>query len=116
MVKLNGNKIGEISMSIISKKPEVYFKDFCRNFYDNQILNPVIGKTDFGGVFPDYVKKSLAEVDLDFAKVDTLLLKNELITLRFELFALAWLHKFGEKSAIAQSIFTRKYLQEKGKI
>jgi len=103
-------------MSLFSKKPEVNFKDFCRNFYDNQILNPVIGRSDFGGVFPDYAKTSLTEVDPDFAKVDTLLLKNELIALRFELFALAWLHKFGEKPAIAQSFFTKKYLQEKGKI
>jgi len=103
-------------MSFFSKKPEVNFKDFCRNFYDNQILNPLIGKADFGSVLPDYVKESLTEVDTDFAKVDSLLLKNELITLRFELFALAWLHKFGEKSAIIQSVFTKKYLQEKGKI
>lgn len=103
-------------MSIFTKKPEVNFKDFCRNFYDNRILYPIVGKTDFGGVGPEYVKKSLTEVDSDFEKVDSLKLRNEILNLRFELFALAWLHKFGEKSAIAQSIFTKNYLQEKGKI
>jgi hypothetical protein len=33
--------------------------------------------------------------------------------LRFDLFALAWLHQFGDKSAVAQSVFTKRYLHEK---
>jgi hypothetical protein len=38
-----------------------------------------------------------------------------MIPLRFELVALAWMHKFVGKFAIAQSVFTKRYLQEKGK-
>jgi hypothetical protein len=35
--------------------------------------------------------------------------------LDFELFALAWMHRFAGKYAIAQSMFTKRYLQEKEK-
>lgn len=98
-------------MSIFSKKKELTLKDFCRGFYDM-----LIKKADSNDDYPDFFKKSLTEVDPDFANVDPLMLKNELIILRCELFALVWAHKFGERSAIDQSIFTKNYLKEKGKI
>ncbi|MFH2107252.1 MAG: hypothetical protein ABII93_01150 [Chrysiogenia bacterium] len=100
-------------MSIFSKKPEVNFKQFCKDFYDNQILNPKIGAINFGGVFPVYVKESIIEVDQDFEKVEILKLTNELMSMRFELFALAWIYEFGLESAVDQSIFTKNYLNEK---
>ena len=36
-----------------------------------------------------------------------------MIILRLELFALAWLHQFGDKSAVAQSVFSPKELDGK---
>ena len=48
---------------------------------------------------------------LNFAKS-----QEEMTALRIELFALAWLEKFGrEQFAIPQSVFTKLYLEEKGK-
>ncbi|MCJ7790248.1 MAG: hypothetical protein MUP69_08730 [Candidatus Atribacteria bacterium] len=41
---------------------------------------------------------------------------DELMALRFGLFALAWIHKFvSDKIIVAQSAFTKCYLHEKGK-
>lgn len=101
-------------MSFFKKKVSV--EDFCRDFYDNQILNPKIGDMEVGSAFSDVVIKEVVEVDPTFNKVDKQQLANELIIIRFELFALAWTHKFiSGENVVAQSAFTKKYLHEKGK-
>lgn len=101
-------------MSIFSKKQEVALEDFCRDFYEKNILNPVIVKgIDAGAVYFDTVRKSVVEVDQNFANISSQKFAAEMIPLRFELFALAWLHQFGDKSAVAQSVFTKNYLHEK---
>jgi hypothetical protein len=103
-------------MSFFSKKPEVKLKEFCRNVYDETFINPPIGKEHPRAVFPDQLKQVLIEEDPDFKKVELSILANEILTLRFELFALAWIHEFGLGSAIDQSLFTKLYLKDKGKI
>ncbi len=91
-------------------------EDFCRNFYDTQILNPVIGNIDAGNVFSDVVKKNIVEVYSEFAKIDSQKLNDEIKVIRFELFALAWTHKFvSGKIVVAQCDFTKSYLHEKGR-
>jgi hypothetical protein len=45
-------------MSFFSKKQEVGLEDFCRDFYENMILNPVVGGVDGSSVYRDYVKES----------------------------------------------------------
>ncbi len=101
-------------MSFFSRKEEITLENFCRDFYDSQILNPVIGKIDAGNVFSDVVKKNVVEVYPEFAKVDSQKLNEEIKVIRFELFALAWTHKFvSGKIVVAQSDFTKSYLHEK---
>ncbi len=103
-------------MSIFSKKQEVNLEDFCSDFYEKNILNPTIKGVDFGVVYFETVKKSLIEVDQSFSKITSQKLASEIIPLRFELFALAWTHKFiSGKIVVAQSAFTKRYLHEKGK-
>lgn len=99
-------------MSFFKKK--VSLENFCCDFYDNQILNPKMGNMEVGSVFSDVVIKEVAEVDPTFNKVDKQKLANELIVIRFELFALAWTHKFiSGENVVIQSAFTKKYLHEK---
>jgi len=100
-------------MSIFSKKQAVNLEDFCRDFYEKNILNPVIGGIDVGEKYFDTVRKSIAEVDQNFVNINPQKFATEMIPLRFELFALAWLHQFGDKSAVAQSVFTKCYLHQK---
>ena len=95
-------------MGIFSRKQDVSLEIFCRNFYDKQILNPAIQGVDFGAVYFDTVKKSIVEADQNFSKITPQELASEIVPLRFELFALAWIHKFDEKSAVTQSIFTKQ--------
>lgn len=91
-------------------------ENFCRDFYDNQILNPVISGVDVGSAFSDIIIKEIVEVDPSFADINKQKLTNELIFIRFELFALAWTHKFiSGKNVVAQSAFTKYYLTEKGR-
>jgi len=102
-------------MGIFSKKQSVNLEDFCRDFYDKNILNPVIAGIDAGKAYFDTVIKNIVEVDPNFSKITSQKLAEAMIPLRFELFALAWLHKFGEKLAITESVFTKNYLHEKKK-
>jgi len=101
-------------MSFFSKKQEVNLETFCHDFYESQILNPKIGEAniDAMGVYVEQIKKSVAEADNVFIDVDLKKLANELTIMRFELFALAWLHEFPDK-LFSQSVFTYGYLQEK---
>jgi len=99
-------------MSIFSKKQEVNLEDFCRDFYEKNILNPVIEGIDAGSAYFDTVRKSVMEADQNFTNINSQKFATEMIPLRFELFALAWLHQFGDKSAVAQSVFTKLFLQE----
>lgn len=99
-------------MSFFSKKTEVELEDFCRDHYDRFILNPVGVAADFGAAYLDEVRKSAIEADASFSDVTTEELRAATIPLGFEIFALAWLDKFGDKSAIRQSVFTKDYLRE----
>jgi len=100
-------------MSFPSKKQEVNLEDFCRDFYEKNILNPVIEGVDARAIYFDIVWKTVVEADQNFANVNSQKLATEMTPLRFELFALAWLHQFGDKSAVAQSVFTKRYLHKK---
>ena len=104
-------------MSIFTRKKQITIKDFCKDFYNNQILNPKVGEIDVGKVYSEAVKKKVVEVDPSFEEVNLEKFHERLIVLRFELFALAWTHKFvsGEK-VIVQSMFTKDYLMEKDRM
>jgi hypothetical protein len=102
-------------MSLFKKKQEVDLDTFCRDFYEKNIINPVIQGIDAGAAFVEVVKRNIVEVDATFSNIDSQKLAKEWVLLRFELFALAWLHQFGERLAVAQSVFTKSYLHEKGR-
>jgi hypothetical protein len=98
---------------IFSRKQDVVLEDFCHDFYEKNILNPVIEGVDAGAVFYDTARRAVVEADPDFVRIGVEKFAAEMTLLRFEMFALAWLHKFGDKLAVAQSAFTKIYLHEK---
>jgi len=107
-------------MSFFDKKQEVGLEDFCRNFYDKFIINPTLTtkkgeKIDVAPIMYETFRNSVIEADNCFANIGSQKFDLEMMLLRFELFALAWLHKFGVKLAVTQSIFTKDYLHEKGR-
>lgn len=102
-------------MGIFSKKQERGLEEFCSEFYEENILNPVIGRINAGAVLVDTIKRNAVEADTNFSKISAQKLADEVTLLRFELFALAWLHQFGDKSAVSQSVFSKKYLHKKNK-
>lgn len=100
-------------MVFFNKKQEVDLETVCRIFYENVILNCVVDGINVNVTILDTLKNSLVATDQNFACIDSKKFDDEIIILQFELFALAWLHQFGDKSAVAQSIFTKNYLKEK---
>ncbi len=104
-------------MGLFSRKPTIGIEEFCREFYDKQIFHAMIGGIDAWSAFLETVFKSVSEADPSFAKIDTILFQREMTALRVELFGLAWLHKFKrEEFTLPQSFFTKRYLEENGKL
>ncbi|MDO8550408.1 MAG: hypothetical protein Q7S39_09695 [Ignavibacteria bacterium] len=99
-------------MSIFTRKQKLFLEEFCKDFYDKNILNPEIGGVNIAISFTEVFKISIAEVDSFFNNIDIQTLVNEITLLRFELFSLAFLHQLGDKNTAAQSQFTKEYLQE----
>lgn len=97
-------------MGIFSKKQEVNLESFCCNVYDKYILNP---NTDANAIYYDKLKDSVTKADQHFANIDSQKFNTEMIIMCFELFALAWAHRFGDRLAMTQNSFTRKYLHER---
>lgn len=108
-------------MGFFSTKKEVKLEDLCRDFYENSLLNPKIGEKEIKvntiNGWVELVKKAIVELDKDtaFADIDVNKLTYEFEVMSFELFALAWMHSFGDEFVFIQSMFTSKFLQEKGK-
>lgn len=102
-------------MSFFNKKQKVYLAEFCKEFYDKNFLESVIGGVDVSNSYNELILKNIKEADKNADNIRPINFKNEILILRFELFSLVWFHQFGEKSAIANSIFTKRYLVDKGK-
>ena len=102
-------------MGLFRKKKEVSLEAFCRDFYERNILNPRLQGIDVGAAFVEVIKENLVEADPKLSSIEDNKLAAELILLRFELFGLAWVHQFEERSAVAQSEFTKSYLHDKGR-
>ena len=102
-------------MSFFSRKQKIKLEDFCCDMYDNQFLNPKIGEEEISDVFPEFFKGEIVKVLPEFEKISLQKIKEEIAILRFEIFALAWIHSFGIQLSVEQSIFTKNYLREKGR-
>ena len=102
-------------MKLFNRKPHVQLETFCTDFFDNQILSPMVAGIDVGKIFFDTVKKSIVEVNPSFAAVDDELLADEFRLLRFEMFGLAMLHTQGDKIAHHESRFTKHFLSTRGR-
>jgi hypothetical protein len=103
------------SVSLFTKKQEVTLEGFCRDFYDKNIMAPILEGIDLNAGFVEVIKKELVEVDPKLSTIDEKKLAAEVVLLRLEIFGLAWQYQFGERSAVAQSVFTKNYLHEKGR-
>jgi hypothetical protein len=103
-------------MGLFSRKPKVRLDEFCREFYNTQLLHPEVAGINPALMACETVKRNIAEVEPRFASVETERLMDEINIIRFEVFGLAWLHSQGDKRAAEQSEFTRRYLAEAGRI
>lgn len=99
-------------MSIFSRKYKVEPEDFCRFIYDNLGLNSSNDDNSVDSILINHLEQ---KIDATLSNSDKQKAISELRALQFELFALAWTHKFVfDVTVIKQSVFTKKYLFEKG--
>jgi hypothetical protein len=90
-------------------KPRVKMWDFCWDFYDRCMLDPV-GGLQINASLCNAVRNRVLELDRSFASVSIDSLLREVVPLRFEMFGLAWLHGVGIKQAVSQTVFTMDHL------
>jgi hypothetical protein len=102
-------------MPLFSSKPKVELDEFCRGYYDKYILNPVGTSDDFGTERLKIARDSLVRADASFSRITLQKLKVSATPLGFETLALTWYDKFGDRSAVEQSVFTKGYLAEIGR-
>jgi hypothetical protein len=100
-------------MSFFSKKKDIDLETTCRIFYDNVIFDCVVDGRDINAEIFNILRNALVASDNNFTSVDPQKFNSEIVALQFELFGLAWLRQFGDKSAVLQSVFTKNYLHEK---
>lgn len=103
-------------MRIFSRKQSVNLEEFCRDYYESKILNLSFNGVDISEVYPEVIRKNIVDADNNFSIIKTEQIASELIPLRFELFATAWMHRFVNKYAIEQSLFTKRFLYKINRI
>jgi hypothetical protein len=96
------------------KKDKVNAVEFCEEFYAKNFLEPVVAGMNMSDSYNELVLDNLKKADNSAFSISPINFKNEILSLRFELFSLAWFHQFGHKSAIANSMFTKQYLIDNG--
>lgn len=101
-------------MGLFSRKPKVGVEEFCRNFYDSQIFNPMkIGGIDVVKDWWQTAFNSLVQADDSCKLIDFSKFQEEMTALQVELFGLVFLNRYkSEQLAILQRLFTKRYLEE----
>jgi hypothetical protein len=100
-------------MGLFHGRQKVDIEEFCGEFYDSQMSQAEIGGVDVAAVFLDTLREQLVKADPSMKYVDHHVFQRELTALRFELFALAWMHRFKkDQFTVPQSVFTERYLRD----
>lgn len=106
-----GARLDRTGLGVPTHRPESIVEKVCRDFYDPQIFHPSVDLQIFWQTMFD----SVVEADHLFASIDQAQFRREMTAIRMDLFGLALSHKFkGTKSALAESFFTKRYLDENG--
>ena len=100
-------------MLFFKSKNKVNLGDFCTEYYDTNFLEPIVAGINLSDSYNEFFFEKIAETDDSFRKMSLIKFSAENLIIKFQLFALAWFHQFGDKIAIANSFFTYKYLQNK---
>jgi len=101
----------------MKRKPKISVEECCEEFYDKNIFHAIIAGIDGWSVLLDAYSKSVTEADTSFSSIDPTLFRQEMTAVRMEVFALAFARKVKrEDLTLVQSFFTRRYLEENGKL
>jgi len=96
----------------------VNVQDFFKDFYDRMIFHPVFWGLDFKWFFLDTAYNEIVKIDKLFGSVDRDAFRKEMIALRMELIAFSFYIHNSKKDELllAQSVFTKNYLQDNGSL
>ena len=97
-------------MGLFSKKRKVSNDEFCEELYTCHVFSPPIGGTDPHLFFSESVRGQVSSVDPTFASVANETLAVELLAMRIEVIGITWSHRTNEELALAQSEFTKSFL------
>ncbi len=94
-------------------KPKMSIGGVCGEYYNNNVLRPMVTTKKGGPLVWDAFLKNIENVDYAAAAADEELFRREFAALRVELFGLAWSHLQKEEDFLVREIlFTRRYLND----
>ena len=101
----------------MARKPKISVEECCKEFYDKHIFHAIVAGIDGWDVMLRSDLEFVTEADTSFSAIDPVLFRQEMTAVRMEVFALAFARKVKrEDLTLVQSFFTRRYLEENGKL
>lgn len=101
-------------MGILRRSAGTSLSEFCKTYYCANLLPFSWDDGNKLAVQADRVSKALKQADEAIELGEPLLFLAEIMALRYEVFALAWVHTKGESRAAEQSEVTRRFLNADG--
>ena len=92
-------------------KRRVDYREFCGEFYNNEIFSPRVREKNRGEIYWDGALREIETSDPSFASVDKDIFQREFRAIYCELFSLAWTHRLKKRTYILpQVIYTKGYM------
>ena len=90
---------------------------FCQTYYDSNLFHSIVNGEDASQKILDGAFQQLATTYLPFSKIERMLFESEMTAMHLEIFSLTCFLRFADtRHGIQQSIYTRRYLNEKNKL
>lgn len=102
-------------MGAFDNKPVTTIQDFFQHSYDQTIFNPALHGQDMRWLFVSLLYSTTLTRNPSFGTINRSLFRQEMIAVRLELLALAFMHVDGDDDHfLMQSMFTKDYLTKNG--
>jgi len=101
-----------MDLDFFKKKLKIDCDSLSLKFFEENLFQRINISSNISLPNFEAIKQRIEETDRTFANVSNQDYMNEIIAVRFEIFALAWFRTFGEKNAIRNSVFSKAFLMK----
>ncbi len=98
-------------MSLFDRKPKMTVQEWCEDFYSSAVFASLRNGGDLWQTFCKSARDQVVQAAPSFSDVDAAQLADQLLALRLEVIAVAWMMGVRDRLSPKHSECTRKYLQ-----